>query len=63
MKAKTQVTLTGTDGNVFSALAKCTKALKADKKPELAKELSEKIWDCESYSAALKLMAEYVDIN
>jgi len=46
---KPTVTLSGCDGNVFSLLARCTKALKANKQPELAKELSTKIWDCESY--------------
>lgn len=60
--AKTDVTvqLSGEDGNVFSILGRTTKALRHAGHQDLAKELSEKIWDCASYDEALQLVQEYV---
>lgn len=62
-KQKPVVQLTGQDGNVFNLLGICTKALNRAGMRDEAKELSEKIWGCESYNAALTLMHEYVEVQ
>lgn len=60
---KPKVKLTGTDGNVFALLGRCTKALKQAGQSDKAHSLAEEIWACESYNAALSLMMEYCDVS
>jgi hypothetical protein len=61
--SKPSVKLSGSDGNVFALLAKCTKALKSSNKRDEAKELTTKVFECASYADALKLMSDYCDIH
>ena len=63
MEKKTKVKLTGTDGNVFAMLGKCTAALKKDKKYDEAKELQKKVLASHSYMEALAAMGEYCDVR
>lgn len=60
---KPTVKLTGTDGNVFALLGKCTSALKRAGQPDQAKELQTKVFSAESYDQALQLMMEYCDVE
>lgn len=58
-----KVKLTGTDGNVFALLGRCSDALKKAKQPEHARELSQKVFNAGSYAEALALMTEYCDVR
>jgi len=57
------VQATGEDGNVFSIMGRCSKALKVAGKPEAAKELSERVFACSSYDDALAVMSDYVEFE
>ena len=61
-KTDLTVRFTGEDGNVFHLMALVGKALERDGKPELAKELSDKLWEQPNYASALALFGEYVKI-
>ena len=60
---KPKCKLVGTDGNVFALAGQVTKALKKNSQFDLAKEFSEKLFQCESYDKALQLMMEYVEVE
>ena len=61
--SKTKVKLTGTDGNVFALIGKCSSALKKDGKHNEAKEMAEKCFNSGSYDEALCIMMEYCDVR
>jgi hypothetical protein len=58
---KPRVQLTGTDGNVFALLGRCTKALKDIEQFHRARELTDRVLETHSYDEALALMQEYVE--
>ncbi len=60
---KPVVQLTGEDGNVFSLLGICSRALKKAGKPEDAKAMQQRVFGCGSYEEALGIMGEYVEIR
>ena len=60
---KPKVKLIGQDGNVFNLIGICSRALKNAGQKEKAKEMSEKIFKCGSYSEALSIMMEYCDVE
>jgi hypothetical protein len=60
---KPRVRLTGTDGNVFALLGRCSAALKKAGQPDRAKELAKKIFSAGSYAEALQLMEEYCEVS
>lgn len=60
---KPTVKLTDTDGNVFALAGKVRQALRRAGQDKEAKEFGEKLWKCGSYEQALKLMADYVEIE
>jgi hypothetical protein len=60
---KPTVTLIGTDGNVFALMGRCTQALKRARQYDAAKELVEKVTQCESYDQALSLMMDYCEVE
>lgn len=60
---KPKVKLIGENGNVFNLMGICSKALKRNGLEEEAKEMSNKIWGCDSYDEALQIMMEYCDVN
>lgn len=57
------VQLTGTDGNVFALMGEVTRALKNAGHRADAQELRVRVFDCDSYGAALSLFAEYVEVS
>jgi len=60
---KPKCKLTGTDGNVFALAGKVTQVLKKAHLPDQAKEFSSKLFSCGSYTEALQLMMQYVDVS
>ena len=60
---KPKCELIGQDGNIFNLLGQATRALRKAGLTEEAKELSSKIFDCGSYSEALNLIEQYVEIQ
>ena len=58
-----RVRLTGTDGNVFALLGRCSQALRQAGQAEQARELQAKVMSAGSYDAALVLMMEYVEAS
>lgn len=60
---KPTVKLVGQDGNVFSLLAICTKALKRAGQHEQAKELTEKVFSAGAYHEALAIMMDYCNVE
>jgi hypothetical protein len=60
---KPKVRLTGTDGNVFALAGLVSRALKTAGQTTEAAEFSRRLWGCESYDAALALMAEYCEVS
>jgi hypothetical protein len=62
-KQKPTVQLTGTDGNVFALLGRCTQALKRAGMHDEATKLAKDVMSCGSYDEALVLMMEAVDVR
>lgn len=60
---KPKVKLTGTDGNVFALIGKCSKALKREGLVTEAKEMSDKCFSADSYHGAIAVMMEYCDVS
>lgn len=60
---KPLVKLTEEDGNIFSIMGTCTKALKRIGQYEKAKELTNKIFSSSSYEEALQICMEYVEVE
>lgn len=60
---KPLVKLVGEDGNIFSILGRCTKALKKVGQDKEAKELTEKVFSSSSYDEALCICMEYVEVE
>jgi hypothetical protein len=60
---KPKVKLTGTDGNVFALSSKVASALKRAGQHAQAAEFMDKVFESESYDAALQLMMKYVEVS
>jgi len=60
---KPKVKLTGENGNVFNLIGICSRTLKNAGQKEKAKEMSEKVFKCGSYSEALGIMMDYCDVE
>jgi len=60
---KPKCKLIGTDDNIFALVGKASRALKDASLKEKAIELQEKIFNCQSYDEALKILDDYVDIE
>lgn len=58
-----EVQLTGENGNIFNLVGIVTRALKKEGHRDLAEEIQEKLWDCESYNEALNLLGNYVVVK
>lgn len=58
---KPTVKLVGTDGNIFSIIGLCTKALKQAGQIEQAKEMTDKAFKAVGYHEAIAVCMEYVD--
>ena len=60
---KPKCKLSETDGNVFFMAAKVNAALEKAGMKDKINEFSGKLFKCESYDAAIRLMSEYVEIR
>lgn len=60
---KPKCKLSGTDGNVFALSARVMDALKKAGQKDKAEEFSHALFKCHSYSEALLLMSDYVEIS
>ncbi len=58
---KPAVQLSGEDGNIFSIVGRCRRALKRAGQGDLANEMSEKVKAAGSYDEVLQIVMEYVD--
>lgn len=63
MNEKPKAKVVGEDGNVFSTLGICSKALKKAGLVEEAKEMRNKVFSSGSYDEALQIMMKYVDME
>lgn len=53
----------GADSNIFTTLGICTTALNKAGLRKEAKELTDKVFEAESYSKALAIMSEYCELR
>lgn len=60
---KPTVKLSGTDGNVFALLGRCTSALKRANLRSEADALTKKVFAVGSYDEALRLMMDAVEVE
>jgi hypothetical protein len=58
---KPVVQLVGEDGNIFSIVGRCTRALKKAGMKKEADEMWERVQKAMSYDMALSIILEYVD--
>lgn len=56
---KPKAKVIGQDGNVFSTLSICMRALKKNNQSEKNEEMSERVFKSSSYREALSIMQEY----
>lgn len=54
--------LIGEDGNVFNLMGIASKTLKRNGLDDQAKEMTNRIFNCDSYDEALSIIGEYVNI-
>jgi len=62
-KTTIKVKLTGTDGNIFALAGKVSTALEKKGHEDLAKEMRSAVMKSGSYSDALGVLAEYVEVR
>ena len=55
--------LIGEDGNVFNLLGKVSKVLKQNNLYEQEKEMTDRVFNSRSYNEALRIFADYVEIE
>jgi hypothetical protein len=61
---KPRCKLIGEDGNIFNLMGLASRALKENSEPEKAKEMIGRIpKEARSYSEALSIIMEYVDVE
>lgn len=63
MCRKPVVQLIGQDGNVFNLVGICSRALKKAGRHEEARTMQERVFKAGSYTEALAIMGEYVEIQ
>ena len=61
-KVKPKCALIGQDGNIFNLMGIASRTLKQNKMQEEAKEMIDRVTSSHSYSDALNIIGEYVDI-
>jgi len=60
---KPKCKLVGQDGNVFNLIGLCSRALRKAGLDAEAKEMTSKCFQAKSYSEALGIMMEYVEVQ
>ncbi len=63
MVEKPACKLIGTDGNIFALGSKVRKTLHQAGLVEREQEFSRRLFDCKSYSEALSLIMEFVEVS
>lgn len=58
---KPKAKLIGADSNVFVLVGVCSSALKKAGLADQAKEMTERVFDSDSFDEALSIMTEYVE--
>lgn len=61
MENKPVVTLVGRDGNIFSIVGRCARALRSAGEREAAKQMTQRVMASGSYDEALGIILEYVE--
>lgn len=59
---KPKCKLTGENGNIFNLMAIASRTLRVNGKDKEAEEMNARVFECESYDEALRIIGEYVDI-
>ena len=62
MNEKPKCPLIGADGNIFNLLGMASRTLRENGMREQAKEMQSRVTASESYSEALNILGEYVEI-
>jgi hypothetical protein len=62
-KTDIEVELSGHDGNIFSIMARVSKALRREGHADLALEMRTRVTQQNSYEDALAVISEYVEIS
>lgn len=53
--------LAGMDGNIFAILGKAARLLREDGQPDLAAEMTRRVFRSHSYEKALEIISQYVE--
>lgn len=61
MNKRPQMNLAGMDGNIFAILGRASQLLKRNGLSDQAKEMSNRVFESDSYPAALQIISEYVE--
>lgn len=59
---KPRCKLIGENGNIFNLLAIASRVLRNNGKSAEAEEMNARVFECESYDDALRIIGEYVEI-
>ena len=63
MQSKPDCPLIGEDGNIFNLMGIASRTLKENGMSEQAREMRQRITQCQSYDSALCIIADYVNIT
>ena len=63
MKQKPDCPLIGEDGNIFNLMGIASRTLKENGLSDQAREMRQRITQCQSYDSALCIIADYVNIT
>lgn len=58
-----EVQLTGQDGNIFAIMGRVKRAMRREGFEEESKEMAKEVMSCHSYSDALEIIADYVEVS
>lgn len=59
---KPKCKFSGENDNIFNLLAIASKVLNENERREQAEEMQKRVFECESYQEAIKIIGEYVEI-
>ena len=63
MQKKPDCPLIGQDGNIFNLMGIASRTLKENGMEEQAREMRQRITQCQSYDSALSIIADYVNVT
>jgi len=62
-ESKPKCKLIGEDGNIFFILGRVSRTLKENEKADQAKECTDRVMASKSYTEALQIIMEYVEVE